>query len=117
MGEWYQEAWEVGEELLRRVQVPTGEIDFAEVTRLLAQREEAAQQANRLVESGQALGDQMRALQALMEQQRLLEQSVRRKMLELAQASEGMQAKRTRVQGVRQSLSIGAQPRLINERR
>lgn len=116
LGPLYQEALQLGEELLALLQAPLSDERLAEVERLVDRRAEVAQKAQAIFQPG----DQERfqtELAAILRQQRALESQMLRKQEEIQAATDQAQAARKQVQGVQRVLRTGPSPRWIDERR
>lgn|GEM_PF-3123041 len=113
--EAYRRALEAGEGILKALREPPGVPVVDQVESLVSQREAAVREAAELFQAGdQALFEQQ--LQALLDQQQLLSEEMRRFMDELAGVSQSAAQMKSTVRSARQMLNAGRRGRMLDQR-
>ena len=115
--ERYREIRRIGDDLLQLLQPSITEAGQDRIDSLIGQREAAIEAAARMVADVVFDAQILSELDALIQQQRLIEAQMRRVMAAWQQSNCGVHAARGDMQGVRRLLQPKPQSNLLNERR
>lgn len=112
-----EQAFALGEEILRWMQLPLKDEAVDRIDALLAERESLLKLAMEATAADRTKGPAQELLRRLAEQQRALEEQARRVMAGMQTLSGEMQEARGNMQAVNRILNPGVRPRWVDERR